>query len=377
MKAAKDGDGAVDAAERYAEYWFGTHPNGPSFVLLDDGEIPLKDWLEANPGARGAAAASGDLPYLFKILSIAKALSIQAHPDKALAERLHAAAPSVYKDDNHKPEMCVALTPFEAMCGFRAPEEITGFLQSVPELAGLVGEAAVEAWASEAGGTGVKAALKSLFHTYMSADADAVEAATSAFTARMSSESSVEGADAIAKRLTTQFPGDIGIFAPYLLNTLSLAPGEAIFLAANEPHAYLSGDCMECMACSDNVVRAGLTPKLKDVPVLCDMLTYNTGAPVVLHGEHDGGYMRTYTPPVPEFVIKAVDLPAGAAMTLPKPPSAAVWVVVGGAGTIASPSGPTPFKEGGIWLQAADAEITIESAAESGVVAYCAHVNSS
>ena len=112
----------VDADAPYAEYWFGTHPSGPSRVALPDGsEPPLQDWLLAHPAALGAApySATSALPYLFKVLSVAKALSVQAHPDKALAERLHAARPDLYKDDNHKPEMACALTPFEAMCGFR------------------------------------------------------------------------------------------------------------------------------------------------------------------------------------------------------------------------------------------------------------------
>ena len=59
-----------------------------------------------------------------QVLSVAKALSIQAHPDKALAERLHAEQPQHYKDDNHKPEMALALTPFEALCSF-VPLEVT------------------------------------------------------------------------------------------------------------------------------------------------------------------------------------------------------------------------------------------------------------
>jgi len=112
----------IDEAAPYAEYWFGTHPSGPSRVAQPGGaDVPLQDWLLAHPAALGAPpySATSALPYLFKVLSVAKALSVQAHPDKRLAERLHAARPDLYKDDNHKPEMACALTPFEAMCGFR------------------------------------------------------------------------------------------------------------------------------------------------------------------------------------------------------------------------------------------------------------------
>lgn len=75
-------------------------------------------------------------------------------------------------------------------------------------------------------------------------------------------------------RLEMQYPSDVGVIAAFFLNLVKLNPGEALFLGANEPHAYLSGECVECMATSDNVVRAGLTPKHRDVQTLCSMLTY-------------------------------------------------------------------------------------------------------
>ena len=122
---------AIREEAPYAEYWFGTHPSGPSRVVLpaangataDAGaQRPLlQDWLLANPASLGSPPynASSALPYLLKVLSVAKALSVQAHPDRTLAPTLHATRPDMYRDDNHKPEMAVALTPFEAMCGFR------------------------------------------------------------------------------------------------------------------------------------------------------------------------------------------------------------------------------------------------------------------
>lgn len=161
----------VDPALPYAEYWFGTHAAAPSSVVVSEeeeggrgassedghGESPssssvalLSQWLVDTPSAlgrlaEGEAARTGQLPFLLKVLSVAKALSIQAHPDKALAERLHAARPDVYKDDNHKPEMAVALTDFEAMCGFRPYSEIAQHLTTdYPELGKLVGDAIVQ-----------------------------------------------------------------------------------------------------------------------------------------------------------------------------------------------------------------------------------------
>lgn len=118
----------------------GTHPSGPSKIL--DTGIYLRDWLSSNSGAVGLVPpgySSNDLPFLFKVLSIKTALSIQSHPDKALAKVLNAKFPNIYKDDNHKPEMAIALTPFEALCGFRKPADIIQYLESFPELSNIVG----------------------------------------------------------------------------------------------------------------------------------------------------------------------------------------------------------------------------------------------
>lgn len=260
--------------------------------------------MQAHPSALGSAPynATSALPYLFKVLSVAKALSVQSHPDKALAEKLHASRPDLYKDDNHKPEMACALTPFEAMCGFRSPTEIAAHLASVPELREMVGEEAavglINAAASLAAATAniksghdsvkeadFKSALRRAFTAFMTAPADAVAKHTSALESRLASRTFSDAEsmspDAVARRLCAQYPGDVGVFAPYWLNTLRLEPGQAIFLGANAPHAYLAGDCMEVMACSDNVIRAGLTPKFKDVDTLCSSLTYECGAPDV------------------------------------------------------------------------------------------------
>lgn len=80
--------------------------------------------------------------------------------------------------------------------------------------------------------------------------------------------------ETLVLRLEEQYPADVGVIAALFLNRVKLTPGEALFLGPNEPHAYICGECIESMATSDNVVRAGLTPKLRDVQTLCSMLTY-------------------------------------------------------------------------------------------------------
>lgn len=256
-----------------------------------------------------------DLPFLFKVLSVAKALSIQAHPDRELAKKLHAKDPKNYKDPNHKPEMTIALSRFEALSGFRPLTMIAADLQSVPELAALVSEDACKQLTAASRGKGQeeqRAALKQFFAEFIAAPKDVVSEQIRRFEGRITTMNrKTSELEELCLRLNGQFPGEVGCFCVFLLNYLTLAPGEAIFLAANEPHAYLSGDCIECMALSDNVVRAGLTPKFRDVETLVEMLTYKTYAPEELAMKPSGLAGRPasllYKPPVKEFqVIKTV-----------------------------------------------------------------------
>ena len=183
------------------------------------------------------------------MLSVNLALSIQAHPNKALAQELFKTRPDVYKDPNHKPEMAIALTPFEAMCGFRPLPEIAGFLANYPEFRAVVGENVAEefcevvAKGSAGGEEAHKKALKALFGSLMRAEPRKVAQELDALVVRISSLPQQEqtGLNALVKRLNEQFPQDVGCFCVFVLNFMTLNPGEAIFLAANLPHAYISG----------------------------------------------------------------------------------------------------------------------------------------
>ena len=109
----------------------------------------LSDWLKDNQWALGEKVGeefSGQLPFLFKTLSINKALSIQAHPTKPHAQELHKAAPDKYPDPTHKPELVVAIRDFEGFCGFRPIDEIQGFVSRVPELQAVVGKEVSDAF---------------------------------------------------------------------------------------------------------------------------------------------------------------------------------------------------------------------------------------
>ncbi|TPX64190.1 mannose-6-phosphate isomerase [Spizellomyces sp. 'palustris'] len=302
----------------YAELWMGTHPNGPSKVF--DTDTPLKKILNAtNLSDKLHQEYSGDLPFLFKVLSIRKALSIQAHPDKKLAGDLHARFPDIYKDPNHKPEMAIALTPFEAFINFRPLKEIKANLTQFPEFRDLIGDAVSKQFEAQVNKAGEstdakdvaanKDVLKLLFKTLMESDEKALREQLDKLITRIRTDglNTKGGLFELVYRLNEQFPKDVGVFCAFLLNHVKLSPGESIFLAANEPHAYLSGDCVECMAASDNVIRSGLTPKFKDVDTLVKCLTYNYGPAdaQILHGDSYKGLKNTtlYDPPIQEFSI--------------------------------------------------------------------------
>eukprot|EP00756_Hemistasia_phaeocysticola_P022750 Hpha_TRINITY_DN15850_c1_g9::TRINITY_DN15850_c1_g9_i1::g.192229::m.192229/K01809/manA, MPI; mannose-6-phosphate isomerase len=331
---------AVEEEKPYAELWMGTHPSGPSFV----GERTLKDYIGENPQSRlGRRVAErwGDLPFLFKVLSVKTALSIQAHPDKANAERLHAQDPKNYKDNNHKPEMAVALTPFEAMCGFVSPEELVTALKSYPELRGVVGDARASAYEAAAGGDegGRKAALRDAFGSIFAADAGVVGEAVQTLCDRLGREAetkSLSDKEGLLVRLGKQYPKDVGVLCALFLNHIRLDVGEAIYLPANEPHAYVSGNIVECMAASDNVVRAGLTPKFIDKENLVEMLTYTQGLPPVLRGDPTDEYTRRYVPPFDEFEVHRTSLPGGDSHVLAPTAGPSILVVLSGKGTLSA-----------------------------------------
>ena len=277
--AGRFGVSLIDSEMPYAELWMGTHPSGPA--RISSSNQYLLDWLQANPSAVGRVPegyTGNDLPFMFKVLSINTALSIQAHPDKALAQELHAKYPNIYKDPNHKPEMAIALTPFEAMSGFRPVEEIKENLVRFPELRHIIGEDVCEQFLAFEGEKnneyGFSVMLQVLFRRFMECDDDiaqyqvtqlvtrisevrspAPRTSRSRTTSTVSSSGSGGGDDtctsffseetyvkSLIVRLNKDYPADRGALCPLLLNCLRLAEGEAFFMGPNEPHAYISGN---------------------------------------------------------------------------------------------------------------------------------------
>ncbi|WP_235403290.1 mannose-6-phosphate isomerase [Enterobacter quasiroggenkampii] len=254
-----------------AELWMGAHPKSSSKIEDASGQVrSLRDVIEANKAALlgdKVAQRFGELPFLFKVLCADQPLSIQVHPNKQASEIGFAkenaagipldAAERNYKDPNHKPELVFALTPFLAMNAFREFSEIISLLQPVAGAHNAIAHFLENPNAD---------ALSQLFASLLNMQGEEKSHALAVLKAALDSQ---QGEPWETIRLISEFyPDDSGLFSPLLLNVVKLNPGEAMFLFAETPHAYLQGVALEVMANSDNVLRAGLTPKYIDIPEL-------------------------------------------------------------------------------------------------------------
>ena len=254
-----------------AELWMGAHPKSSSKIEDASGQArSLRDVIDADKAALlgdKVAQRFGELPFLFKVLCADQPLSIQVHPNKQASEIGFAkenaagipldAAERNYKDPNHKPELVFALTPFLAMNAFREFSEIISLLQPVAGANNAIAHFLENPNAK---------ALSQLFASLLNMQGEEKSHALAVLKAALESQ---QGEPWETIRLIAQFyPDDSGLFSPLLLNVVKLNPGEAMFLFAETPHAYLQGVALEVMANSDNVLRAGLTPKYIDIPEL-------------------------------------------------------------------------------------------------------------
>ncbi|KAG5368035.1 Mannose-6-phosphate isomerase [Yarrowia sp. C11] len=373
----------------YAELWMGTHPSVPSKVMGDTNSTTLRQLITASPDKLLTPAVENkfgpELPFLFKVLSIRKALSIQAHPDKELGAQLHASDPAHYPDANHKPEMAIALTDFEGFCGFRPLSEIEHFLETVPEFRELVGDESAKQFAAERSADSKKA-LQALFGRLMRSSDDLVASKAADLVKRAESEGSkfaggapIGGTDLanLIVRLNGQFPNDIGLFCGGLmLNFVRLKKGEAMFLRAKDPHAYISGDIIECMAASDNVVRAGFTPKFKDVDNLVSMLTYST-APVSEQKmvaqpfpRAHGATAKLFDPPINEFSVLESAVPSGESQTVDGIEGPSVVIVSQGAGEITVAGESKKLEEGFVFFIGPNEKVEVKSSGKEELTLY-------
>ncbi|HET6212115.1 MAG TPA: mannose-6-phosphate isomerase, class I [Micromonosporaceae bacterium] len=277
-----------------AELWFGAHPTDPSTV---DG-VSLADVVARDPGrALGPAVVDRfgpRLPYLVKVLAAEQPLSLQAHPDATQARTGYAAADPNYVDPYHKPELLVAVSEFEALCGFRDP------LMSARALSG-VDLPALDPVAVRLAGSGpVADRLRYAMTTLLSWPADTLADTVSTVAGRSGS--------ALIGELARRYPADPGVLVTMLLNHVRLAPGEAIWMPAGNLHTYVRGTGVEVMAASDNVLRGGFTAKRVDVAELLRVLRFEVLADPVVRAVDVAPGVLAWPAPVDDFALCRVSV---------------------------------------------------------------------
>ena len=295
-----------------AELWMGAHPKSSSKIENASGQPQsLREVIEQDKTAllgQAVAERFGELPFLFKVLCADQPLSIQVHPNKRASEIGFAkenaagipldAAERNYKDPNHKPELVFALTPFLAMNAFREFSDIISLLQPVAGAHQAIAHFLAQPDADS---------LSQLFASLLNMQGEEKSHALAVLKATLASQ---QGEPWETIRFISEFyPDDSGLFSPLLLNVIKLNPGEAMFLFAETPHAYLKGVALEVMANSDNVLRAGLTPKYIDIPELVANVKFvPKPATELLTTPEQNGAELDFPIPVADFAFSLHDL---------------------------------------------------------------------
>ena len=373
--------------------WMGTYPVIPSHVL-STGEN-LQDVINANAeklvGKTVLDKFGKDLPFLPKvyyqlifyvpftehmtalqILSIGKALPLQIHPSRPLSEQLHEKDPEKFTDPNHKPEIAVALTDFEVFVNFKPLADIESLLKLEPLTQFLP---------SDATSSLTKDALKQVCKTMLSASPETV-ADVQSFLSKLSR--SQLGSQAyildLLPRLQQQYtPEDNGtLIALICMNYLQLKPGQAIYVPADGIHAYLSGDIVECMARSNNVINTGFCPRADrdDIDLFTEALTFNPQkgeeALLVPRQSERGRQGRTkiFQPPMSEFDMLLTELEAGQGETVSAVEGPSIMAVTSGKGTMKTEGKTQEVGMGHVYFVGRGVELAFQTDDQAGLVVY-------
>jgi mannose-6-phosphate isomerase len=308
----------VPSPQPEAELWMGAHPKAPSQVICNGRTVSLRDWIAQAPeavlGENAIRRFGNELPFLFKVLAAAEPLSIQAHPNMAQAragyERENRAgipldAPQRnYRDGSHKPEILCALTEFWGVNGFRAIEDLRRQLSRYcPDT--------LSPFFAALDDTRPEKVLRQLFGHMLTLQG---QTKTNIIAETLDRSATAWPEDPISRwvlKLSTAYPGDIGILAPIVLNLVALAPGQAMYLPAGQLHAYLEGVGIELMANSDNVLRGGLTPKHIDRDELMEVLCFQSSDPGVMRAQSISPTEACFLTSAAEFSLVKLTITTG------------------------------------------------------------------
>ncbi len=355
----------------YAELWMGTHVKGPAKVDTLAGTILLENLIKKAPkkklGQRIATNFNNRLPFLFKVLDVNNMLSIQSHPTKKAAEigfakenltDISVTAPNrTYRDDNHKPEVMVALTDFWLLHGFKSIEAIRQVL-TIPEFTSL------KTFFSK------KEDIFYLYKAIMEMPQQEVNQLLAPLWQRLqplfeAGKLAKNSADYWAAQAFVEYTidgnFDRGIFSIYLFNLVNIKKGEGIFQAAGIPHAYLEGVNMELMANSDNVFRGGLTQKHIDVSELLAHLVFEAITPKILKGTQISEVEKVFKTPAPDFELSEIKINKNNTYRSTQTTSAETLIIMEGAAMINFAGKSLSFTKGASFFVEANTSYTIKT----------------
>ncbi len=360
--------------EKCAEYWLGAHVNAPSVLKMEASEQALNTFLNSDLTAKlgeDIAIKFGRLPFLFKVLDVNDMLSIQVHPTKVEAEKgfkkenelgIPLTAPNRnYKDDNHKPEIMVALSEFWLLHGFLPEDKLTKVLKDISEFSNLLSIFESEGYyglykkvmeqSEEESNQVLQPLVDRILPLYKAGKLD--KSSPDYWAAK-----AVDSADDTSVL-------DKGIYSIYFFNILKANKGEAVFQDAGIPHAYLEGQNMELMANSDNVLRGGLTPKHIDVPELLKHVAFEATHPNIMQGElQSDGVERIYKSPAPDFELSQIVLNTKVTYKS-KTKTAQILIVIEGEAQISEGSSSLSIKKGDAVVLVANSSYQISSSSSA------------
>lgn len=345
-----------DPSLPYAELWMGIHPNCPSRVR-DERERYLANVLDEDPSLLGEYTYQrwGQLPFLLKILSIDKPLSIQAHPDKLLAEQLHETDPDHYPDNNHKPEIAVALSDLNLLYGLDHQVSVQDFITRYPFLNELM-----ISNKNKTDPLKTMVNVEEFLKTMLSIEQPQIDQ----FLDNMSKNLRLKQTNLIPnERLFFEqypnYPGDSGLVLTFFMNILQLKVGDALFLEPYQLHAYLRGDLAECMANSDNVIRAGMTNKYKDLNTLKSMISRQIRQEDPLCRQHRHEFTTYYKTPAEEFEIHKISIARNNCLKYINPHVPEILIILSGSGTLESAKENVNLTKGTVLFIAAKTDYAI------------------
>ena len=358
------------AKQPFAELWMGTHVKGPAKVETIEGTLLLETLIAKAPtkklGKKVAADFNNKLPFLFKVLDVNSMLSIQSHPTKKAAEigfakenltDIAVTAPNrTYRDDNHKPEVMVALTDFWLLHGFKSIDAIREVL-AIPEFNALEKV------------FGAEGDIFQLYKTIMEMPQQEVNQLLAPLWQRLQPDFAAGNlpkttADYWAAQAFVDYTiddnFDRGIFSIYLFNLVNIKKGDGIFQAAGIPHAYLEGVNMELMANSDNVFRGGLTQKHIDVPELLTHLVFDEITPEILKGTQISEVEKVFKTPAPDFELSEINLTKNKIYRATQTTSAETLILMEGTAIVNFAGKVLSFSKGESFFVEANTHYTIE-----------------